>query len=50
MTAAAIDVAGAIAGLIPGGSIAGAVSGIGASTPLFLSAAKERKGHLDAGD
>lgn len=50
ITAAAVDVAGAIAGLIPGGSIAGAASGIGVSTPLFLSAAKERKGHLDAGD
>lgn len=49
ITAAAIDVAGAIAGLVPGGSIAGAVSGLG-STGLFLSAAKDRKGHLDAGD
>lgn len=49
ITAAAIDVAGAIAGLVPGGSIAGAVSGLG-STGLFMSAAKERKGHLDAGD
>lgn len=50
ITAAAVDVAGAIAGLVPGGSIAGAVSGIGVSTPLYMSAAKERKGHLDAGD
>ena len=49
MTAAAIDIAGAIAGLVPGGSIAGAVSGLG-STGLFLSAAKDRKGHRDAGD
>jgi len=47
--AAGIDVAGAIAGLVPGGSIAGAVSGLG-STGLFMSAAKERKGHLDASD
>ena len=46
----AVDVAGAIAGLVPGGSIAGAVAGIGVSTPLYMSAAKERKGHLDASD
>ena len=49
ITAAAIDVAGAIAGLVPGGSIAGAISGLG-STGLFLSAAKDRKGHRDASD
>lgn len=49
MTAAAIDIAGAIAGLVPGGSVVGAVSGLG-STGLFLSAAKDRKGHRDAGD
>ena len=50
ITAAAIDVAGAIAGLAgPVGSIAGAVTGLG-STGLFMSAAKERKGSLDAGD
>jgi hypothetical protein len=36
--------------LVPGGSIAGTVSGIGVSTPLFMSAAKDRKGHLDIGD
>ena len=50
ITAAAIDVAGAIAGLTgPVGSVAGAVTGLG-STGLFMSAAKERKGSLDAGD
>ena len=49
MTAAAIDIAGAIAGLVPGGSVVGAISGLG-STGLFLSAAKDRKGHRDAGD
>ena len=49
ITAAAIDIAGAIAGLVPGGSVVGAVSGLG-STGLFLSAAKDRKGHRDAGD
>lgn len=50
ITAAAIDVAGAIAGLTgPVGSITGAVTGLG-STGLFLSAAKERKGSLDASD
>lgn len=36
--------------MIPGGSIAGAVSGIGVSTPLMLSAARDRKGHLDLSD
>lgn len=51
ITAAAIDVAGAMANLAgPVGSIAGAVSGIGVSTPLFMSAAKQRKGHLDLSD
>lgn len=49
ITAAAIDVAGAIAGLVPFGSIPGAISGLG-STALFLSAAKDRKGHIDASD
>lgn len=49
MTAAAIDIAGAIAGLVPGGSVVGTVSGLG-STGLFMSAAKDRKGHLDASD
>ena len=48
--AAGIDVAGAIAGLVPGGSAVGAATGILGSTPLFMSAAKERKGHLDASD
>lgn len=51
ITAAAVDIAGAIAGLAgPVGSIAGAATGIGISTPMFMSAAKERKGHLDAED
>lgn len=48
--AAAIDVGGAIAGLAgPVGSVVGATTGLG-STGLFMSASKERKGHLDAGD
>lgn len=48
--AAGIDVAGAIAGLVPYGSIAAAATGVFGSTPLFLQAAKERKGYLDASD
>lgn len=49
ISAAAIDLGGAIAGLIPGGSIVGAVSGLG-STGLYLSAAKDRKGKRDLWD
>lgn len=50
ISAAAIDVAGALAGLTgPWGSVGGAVTGLG-STGLFMSAAHDRKGHLDATD
>lgn len=44
-----MDLSGAIAGLIPGGSIYTAGSGL-VSTGLYLSAAKDRKGKIDAGD
>ena len=50
MYAAGIDVLGAVASLVPYGSIAGAVTGMAVSTPMYLDAAKKRKCHLDASD
>lgn len=49
IVATSIDLGGAVAGLIPGGSTVGAVTGLG-STALFLDAAKKRKGHIEAED